>query len=141
MAETTDKHMETTSETEFERLVKEVGERDHIVIDDGEGNEYTIRYPRAVVRKMEADGVSLQTVTEDLSSGTLTGSERFVREFVLPGFKAEQPRMTFDNVLAIWEQLPDKGTLISYLSVLFSQGVRAISGNPTKESRMKFRLV
>ena len=128
-------------DTEFEKLVAEVGTHDRIVLEDGDGNEYTIRYPRATVRKMEAAGTTMQSVTQALSDGTLAGAESFVREFVLPGLKCDQPKMTFEEALALWETIPDKDKVISYMGVLFTQGVRAITANPITESRMKFRLV
>ena len=133
--------MARNEKSDFEKIVEEVGTHDHIVIDDGDGNEYTIRYPRAVVRKMESDGTTIESVQEELAEGTLHGAERFEKDFVLPGLKSDQPKITVDEALELWEAIGDKETLISYLSVLFTQGVRAITGNPITESRMKFRLV
>lgn len=129
------------AKSEFDKMVEEVGTHDHIVIDDGGGNEYVIRYPRAVVRDMESNGTTIESVQEELTEGTLAGAEQFVKDFVLPGLKSDQPKITFDEALGLWEGIGDKEKLISYMSVLFTQGVRAITGNPITKSRMKFRLV
>lgn len=125
---------------EYTKAVAEVGTHDRIIIDDGDGNEYVIRYPRSVVRRMESNGVNMEAAAEHLSRATLSDAEWYVKNFVLPGLKVEQPKMTFDDAEALWESVPDKETVILYLSVLFTQGVRAITTNPT-ETTTSFRLV
>lgn len=124
----------------YTKAVAEVGTHDRIVLDDGDGNEYVIRYPRSVVRRMEANGVNMDAAAEHLSHATLSDAEWYVKNFVLPGLRVEQPKMTFDDAEALWESVPDKDTVILYLSVLFTQGVRAITTNPT-ETKTSFRLV
>lgn len=111
-----------------------------IVIEDADGTEYTLRYPRKLVKEMEARGVTSQTVTEKMGDGTLTAMEGFIKDFVMPAFKTDQPKIGFDTVIGIYEQLPDKGEFIQLLMGLFMQPTLALTTDPT-ETRMKFRLV
>lgn len=111
-----------------------------IVIEDGEGNEYTLRYPRALVKKMEAKGITSQSVAEVMGDGTLTGVDDFIKTFVMAAFITDQPKITVEKVFEIFEQLPDKEQFIQLLMGLFMQPMLALTTNPT-ETRMKFRLV
>ena len=110
-----------------------------IVIEDEDGTEYTLRYPRKLVKQMEAAGITSQTVAAKMGDGTLTAMEEFVKEFVMPAFKADQPKIGFDTVLGVYEQLPDKAEFIQLLMGLFMQPTLALTTDPT-ETRMKFRL-
>ena len=58
----------------------------------------------------------------------------------MPAFKKEQPKITFNEVLGIWQGIEDKQYMIALLVSLFNQPMTALIENPT-ESRMKFRLV
>lgn len=121
-------------------IMEQLRSHSSIVIDDGEGNEYTLRYPRSLVKRMEAKGVTSQSVADKMSGGTLTGVEEFVKTFVMPAFVTDQPKITFDMVIGIFEQLPDKQQFIKLLMGLFMQPTIALTTDPT-ETRMKFRLV
>ena len=92
-----------------------------IVIEDADGTEYTLRYPRRLVKQMEAAGITSQAVAAKMGDGTLTAMEDFVKEFVMPAFKSDQPKIGFDTVLGIFEQLPDKAEFIQLLMGLFMQ--------------------
>jgi hemin uptake protein HemP len=127
-------------EDESQGIVESVRGHDHIVIEDEDGTEYTLRYTRRLIKSMEAKGVTSQRVAEMLSDGTLTGAEDMLDRFVLPAFKVDQPDTTLDEVIGIWERLPDKQHAIAYLIGLYMQPTLAITTDPTK-SRMQFRLV
>lgn len=111
-----------------------------ITISDGDGGEYTLRYPRRLVRAMDKKGVNAQTAAEKLGEGTLSAAEEFVETFVAPAFKADQPDMTLDEVTEVWESIPDKTEFIKALSELFSQPLLALIADPT-ETRMKWSRV
>lgn len=130
----------TTTETDDAQDVMErLRGHDSIIIEDGDGNEYTLRYPRRLVKKMEADGITARSVADGLSAGTLTAVEDFVRTFVMPAFKTDQPKMSFDEVLDIYEQVPEKNDFIQLLIGLYMQPTLALTTDPT-ETRVKFRL-
>lgn len=112
---------------------------DRMVIDDGEGNEYVVRYPAKVVKEMEAAGVTAESVSDILGAGTLTGVEDFIERFVLPGFKTEQPKMTKAKAVELFKAVPDKGEFIQLLIGLYSLPTLALTTDPT-ETRAKFRL-
>jgi hypothetical protein len=127
-----------TADTSYEGILEAVKGHDRIVVEDG-GEEYVLRYPLRTIREMEQSGVTPATAGEMLD-GTLTGAEEFVEKFVAPAFKAEQPKMKLEDVTRVWEDLPDKATVIAYLSALFSQPTLALTTDPT-QTRAKFRLV
>lgn len=111
-----------------------------ITLSDDEGNEYTLRYPRHLVREMDKKGINAQSAAEKLGKGTLSAAEEFVKDFVAPAFKAEQPDMTLDEVTEVWESIPDKTEFIKALSELFSQPLLALVADPT-ETRVKWSRV
>lgn len=123
-----------------EQALKDVDGHDRIVIEDSEGNEYTLRYTRRIVKDMEKRGITAQTASDMLSSATLTSMEKFVSEFIAPAFKADQPSIKTQKVLDIWAEVPEKEYLISLLMALFMQPMNSLLANPT-ETRAKFRLV
>ena len=123
------------------KALEDIKGHDKIVIEDEEtGAEYTLCYSRKMVKDMEKKGITAQYATEMLSNSTLTSIEKFISDFVLPAFKKEQPKITFNEVLGIWQGVEDKPYLIALLVALFNQPMTALIENPT-ESRMKFRLV
>lgn len=123
------------------KALEDIKGHDKIVIEDEEtGTEYTLCYSRKMVKDMEKKGITSQYATEMLSNSTLTSLEKFISDFVLPAFKKEQPKITFNEVLGIWKGIEDKPYMIALLVALFNQPMTALIENPT-ESRMKFRLV
>lgn len=138
-------NIEVTEDTEEVNIaaqaLEDIKGHDKIVIEDEEtGTEYTLCYTRKMVKDMEKKGITSQYAVKMLSDGTLTSLDRFINDFVLPAFKKEQPKITFNDVLGIWEGIEDKQYMIALLVALFSQPMTALLENPT-ESRMKFRLV
>lgn len=123
-----------------EQALKDIDGHDRIVIEDSEGNEYTLRYTRRIVKDMEKHGITAQTASDMLSSATLTSMEKFVSEFIAPAFKADQPSIKAQKVLDVWAEVPDKEYVISLLMALFMQPMNSLLANPT-ETRAKFRLV
>lgn len=143
-----DENTENTENTETAediniaaRALEDIKGHDKIVIEDEEtGAEYTLCYSRKMVKDMEKKGITSQYATEMLSHSTLTSLEKFISDFVMPAFKKEQPKITFNEVLGIWQGIEDKPYMIALLVALFNQPMTALIENPT-ESRMKFRLV
>ncbi len=135
-------NIEATEEVNIAaQALEDIKGHDKIVIEDEEsGNEYTLCYSRKMVKDMEKKGITSQYAAEMLSDGTLTSLEKFISDFVLPAFKKEQPKITFNEVLDVWRGIEDKQYLIALLVALFNQPMTALIENPT-ESRMKFRLV
>lgn len=135
-------NIEATEEVNIAaQALEDIKGHDKIVIEDEEsGNEYTLCYSRKMVKDMEKKGITSQYAAEMLSDGTLTSIEKFISDFVLPAFKKEQPKITFNEVLDVWRGIEDKQYLIALLVALFNQPMTALIENPT-ESRMKFRLV
>lgn len=111
-----------------------------IVITDGDGKEYTLRYPRELVRSMDKKGISVQAATEHLADATLSGAEEFIGAFVAPAFKTDQPDMTLDEITEIVESVPDKNEFFKAVTELFNQPLMALISDPT-ETRMKWSLV
>ena len=135
-------NIEATEEVNIAaQALEDIKGHDKIVIEDEEsGNEYTLCYSRKMVKDMEKKGITSQYAAEMLSDGTLTSLEKFISDFVLPAFKKEQPKITFNEVLNVWRGIEDKQYLIALLVALFNQPMTALIENPT-EARMKFRLV
>ena len=82
------------SPSNYEEVMKAIEGHDRIVIEDGEGKEYTLRYTRRIVKDMEKRGVTAERASEIISNATLTGVESFINDFVAPAFKADQPNLT-----------------------------------------------
>lgn len=135
-----DEKTTTESAESANDIMEQLRGHSSIVIEDGEGNEYTLRYPRALVKRMESKGITSQSVAALMGDGTLSGVEDFVKTFVMPAFVSDQPKIDFETVLDIFAQLPDKEQFIQLLMGLFMQPTLALTTNPT-ETRMKFRLV
>lgn len=135
-------NIEATEEVNIAaQAMEDIKGHDKIVIEDEEsGTEYTLCYSRKMVKDMEKKGITSQYAAEMLSNCTLTSIEKFISDFVLPAFKKEQPKITFNEVLGVWQGIEDKQYLIALLVALFSQPMTALIENPI-ESRMKFRLV
>lgn len=125
---------------ELRKLQDELRGHDRIVIEDGDGGEYTLRYPAKVVKEMEAGGITADTALNLLTKGTFSGAVEFVDRFVYPAFKTDQPKVTKAKVLEIFESVPDKQEFIRLLTGLFSVPMLALTTDPT-ETRAKFRLV
>ena len=123
-----------------DEIAEQVKGHDRIVVEDSDGKEYTLRYTRKVVKEMEKRGVTAQRAADLLSTGTLTATEDFIRKFVAPALKTDQPKMTEDDVVDLWAEIDGKEMLIAYLVALFSQPMLSLVTNPT-ETRAKFRLV
>lgn len=121
-------------------IMENVKGHDRLIIEDSDGKEYTLRYTRAIVKQMEKRGITADKAAEFLSNASLTNVEEFITKFVAPAFKSDQPKMTDDDVIALWCEIPDKQTLIAYLIALFNQPMTSLLENPT-ETRAKFRLV
>lgn len=132
--------MEDNAVINQDEIAEQVKSHDRIVVEDSEGKEYTLRYTRKVVKEMEKKGVTAQHAAELLSAGTLTATEDFIRKFVAPALKTDQPKMTENDVVDLWAEIDGKETLIAYLVALFSQPMLSLVTNPT-ETRAKFRLV
>lgn len=126
--------------TTYAEIMGEIDGRDRIVIEDGDGNEYTLRYTRRIVKDMERSGITAEKAADALKDATLTAVEGFITDFVAPAFRTDQPKMSKDEVIALWQEMPDKDVLIAYLIALFNQPMTALVKNPT-ETRAKFRLV
>ena len=120
-------------------ILNRVKGHDRIVIEH-DGKEYTFRYPRSTVRDMERSGVTAQSAAQLLSAGTLIGVEEYIRCFILPGFKTDQPKMSGDDAVGLFEELPDKAEFIQLAASLFSAALTSLTTDPT-ETRAKFRLV
>lgn len=135
-------NIEATEEVNIAaQAMEDIKGHDKIVIEDEEtGTEYTLCYSRKMVKDMEKKGITSQYAAEMLSNGTLTSLEKFISDFVLPAFKKEQPKITFNEVLGVWRGIEDKQYLIALLVALFNQPMTALIENPT-EPRVKFRLV
>lgn len=127
------------SPSNYEEVMKAIEGHDRIVIEDGEGKEYTLRYTRRIVKDMEKRGVTAERASEIISNATLTGVESFINDFVAPAFKADQPNMTKAEIVELWREIPEKDLFIAYLVALFNQPMTALIKNPT-ETRAKFRL-
>lgn len=132
--------MEDNAVINQDEIAEQVKGHDRIVVEDSEGKEYTLRYTRKVVKEMEKKGVTAQNAAELLSAGTLTATEDFIRKFVAPALKTDQPKMTENDVVDLWAEIDGKETLTAYLVALFSQPMLSLVTNPT-ETRAKFRLV
>ncbi|MBY4798353.1 DUF5055 domain-containing protein [Collinsella sp. AGMB00827] len=111
-----------------------------LIIEDADGTEYTLRYPRAVVKQMESNGMTADVVAEMASEATsLTTIERLIDEFVYPAFKSDQPKVNKDTVREIYRSIADKGEFLGLLIGLYTAPVRALTTDPT-ETRAVFRL-
>lgn len=129
----------TGAEDRTKELMDKVKGHDSVVIEDGDGNEWTLRYPRRLIKQMEERGVTSAAMADLLAKATLTSTEKFIEDFVLPAFKTDQPKMKLADVIDIYEALPDKNDFVTILIALFNQAMLSLTTDPT-ETRMKFRL-
>mgnify|MGYP000334512051 CR=1 FL=1 len=145
--------IDSDDETEEERKAREQAERTQeiieavrgkssvIVTDEETGKEYKLSYNRAIVLKMERGGVTLQSAIDEYSSGTLTGTVSFLRDFVMPAFKANDPSVDLDEVVDVWHRVDGKNDLVVILIALYTSTTQSLIEDPTKGGRGKFRLV
>lgn len=124
----------------FDSLAKRLEGHDRVVIEGEDGEEYTLRYPRSVVKRMEASGVTAKSVAAIIDDGTLSSVEKFITTFILPGLRVEHPKMTAAEAVDLYRALPDKAGFIELAIGLFMQPVLALTTDPT-ETKANFRLV
>lgn len=112
-----------------------------IVLTDENGVEYKASFPRALVRKMQKEGVTAEYIGSVMDNGTVESVDEFFEKFVLPAFNVEQ-KMTLEQVEDLFEGLEDPTEVIEALMALYTLPVYALLGkkDPTK-TRAKFRLV
>lgn len=152
-AESIESILDSDGETEEERAAREQAEHTQeiidavrgkssvIVTDEETGKEYKLSYNRAIVLKMERGGVTLQSAIDEYSSGTLTGTVSFLRDFVMPAFKANDPSVDLDEVVDVWQRTDGKNDLVVILIALYTSTTQSLIEDPTKGGRGKFRLV
>ena len=145
--------IDSDDETEEERKAREQAEhtqeiieavrgKSSVVISDEEtGKDYKLSYNRAIVLKMERGGVTLQSAIDEYVSGTLTGTVSFLRDFVMPAFKANDPSVDLDEVVDVWQRIDGKNDLVVILIALYTSTTQSLIKDPTKGGRGKFRLV
>lgn len=145
--------IDSDDETEEERKAREQAEhtqeiieavrgKSSVVISDEEtGKDYKLSYNRAIVLKMERGGVTLQSAIDEYASGTLTGTVSFLRDFVMPAFKANDPSVDLDEVVDVWQRIDGKNDLVVILIALYTSTTQSLIEDPTKGGRGKFRLV
>lgn len=128
----------SAAEKEAEDIYEQVKGHDSLVLDI-DGEEYTFTYDRQTVKEMEADGFDVNDAT-DFNASSYTRLSEFILGLVKPGLRKHHPELSDDDILALWEKVPEKDTVIQYLVALYMQPALAITTNPT-QSRAKFRLV
>lgn len=127
------------AQDDFAAMRKKMAGKTSIVLSY-DGVDYTLKFPRAVVKEMEAEGITADSIIDMSSVATLTGQEYFIEHFVARAFETEQPDLELDKVIEIYASCADKQELMQYLIMLFMQPILALTTDPTK-TRAKFRLV
>lgn len=124
-----------------DNIISKLNGATSIVLTDENGVEYKASFPRALVRKMQKEGVTAEYLSSVMGDSTVESVDEFFEKFVLPAFNVEQ-KMTLEQVEDLFEGLEDPGKVIEALMALYTLPVYALLGkkDPTK-TRAKFRLV
>lgn len=133
------KATESQDVKDFNDLREKMAGHSSIEIEYDE-EKYILKFPRELVKQMEQDGITADSIMDMASATTLTAQEEFIKNFVMKAFVTEQPDIELDKVIEIYEGLGGKQELLSYLVILFMQPILALTTDPTK-TRAKFRLV
>lgn len=126
-------------QSEFDKMREKMRGHSSIVISYGD-KSYTLRFPRQLVKSMEAEGIDADAIPTMAAAQTLAGQDEYVEKFLKRAFETEQPEITTEEVIEVWENLGNKAEITTYLVLLFMQPILALTTDPTK-TRAKFRLV
>ena len=129
-------------DNDFDKLSKSMNGKSSIVITDENGVEYTAKFPRALVKRMEDEGVTSEYIADTLQKATVSATDEVFERFVLPAFNNDCQKVTLEQLIDLFEGLDDPMTVIQALIVLYMAPITALfeKKNPTK-SRAKFRFV
>lgn len=127
---------------DIDKLREELEGKSSIVLTDENGVEYTAKYDRALVKKMEKEGITVEEASKLLSKGTYTAVEEFLEKFALPAFNNSGTKVSLDEVVDLMGAVDNPGEVIGALMVLFMTPTMTLltKKNPT-QTRAKFRFV
>ena len=91
-----------------------------IIIEDGQGNEYTLEYNRRSVERMERSGFKL-----DVEFPNTMITQLFQGAFLM-----HHKGMTPDRIREIWDAQTNKEKLLEALTKLYTKPLNALMENP-----------